>query len=451
MRKLAIVVVGLMILGASALSGRVLLSLRRGPSPESTPRAESTPPAAEPTSAGVQGDLPWPYCLPEAVPPSPLPTSWPPLPPETGTGWRRTLDPTAMALVEVSSIIPKGPREGLTYPWDEAQVLVTAVLWQTEFPTSSTAQFFPIVEGTSMFVGERELWTEGRDALTTGGRLVIGVIDAWPDGAYQAGYALSAEPEAPTFLGRSPFAERDTGQFRMFLDWKGNPMRSVAPAELLAAWNAEMAAPPARYPRNGPISRSWSRFWDIVTGTRDFPMPGSREWWEKAPPLCRSLMDAPPGVLDGLPGGEVFIRVPDSWRRLLNGAVCLRISLGSTGGCIAFDMEPNWPYLWFDEVYAVPGEPVQINVSLERKDGLLSAVEEVVIGVIPFETFTETGSVLAELDDSFSPHSYEDVAAHPDAVSLATVRSISPEESDTILATMPQATARECTVQDPYC
>lgn len=355
-----------------------------------------------------------------------------------------------MAIVEVSSIHLMGSREGLTYPMDDAEVGVTEILWQTDFPTPSTAGFFPMRQGTSGFLGERELWAEAREALAKGRRVVIGVADAWPDGTYDVDYALDADPAAPTFLGPSPFAERDTGQLRMFLDWNGNPRRDGDPAELLVAWNAEMDAPPAKYPRNGPISKSWSRFWDTVTGTKEFPMPGSWEWWEKAPPQCRSLMDAPPGALDGLPGGEVFVRVPESWRRLLNGAVCLQMSLGSTG-CIAFDTEPNWPYLWFDEVYAVPKEPVHIHVSLEREDGALSAVEEVVIGVISFRTLVETGSVLAELDPSFSPQSYEELAVHPDPATLSAVRSISAEESDALLATMPRATERDCAAQDPYC
>jgi hypothetical protein len=338
------------------------------------------------------------------------------------------LNPVALALVEVSSILPRGPREGLTFPMDDADVGIRQVLWQTEFPTPSTAAFFPIVPGTSVFVGERELWMEAEAALAEGGRIVIGITDAWPDGAYQAGYALDANPDSPTFLGPSPFAERDTGQFRMFLAWDRNPLPSASPVELLVAWNAEMAAPPAEYPGSGPVTMSWSRFWDTVTGEQDFPMPGSREWWEKAPPQCRSLLDAPPGVLDDLPGGEVFVRVPASWGGLRNGVVCLRISLGSMG-CIGFELGP---VLHFDEVYAVPREPVQINIALVRK-GAVSYLHRAVVGVIPFNTLVETGSVVAELDASFSPRSYDDVAAHPDRSNLATVRSISAQESDALI------------------
>ena len=381
--------------------------------------------------------LPWPYCAPDATPPQPPPTAWPPLPPDSespgGEGWREVLNPIVMALVEVSSIHPLGPREGSTYPLDDVEVRISDVLWQSEFPTASIEDFFPLVEGTTVLVGERKLWIEAAGVLAAGERVVLGIDDAWPDGAYQARYALDPDPDSPTFVGPSPFAERDTGQFRMFLEWEGNPLPSASPVELLVDWNAEVAAPPATYPASGPISISWSRFWDRLTG-EDFPMPGTAEWWANAPPQCRSFLDAPDGVVDGLAGGEVFIRVPESWRGLAGGVLCPRISLGSMG-CAGLSVQPTWPYVWFD-VYAVPGEPIQISIALE-KEGAISWVERVVIGLIPFSTFDETGSVRVELDASFSPRSYEDVVAHPQRSNLAVARSITAQESDALIATMP--------------
>lgn len=280
--------------------------------------------------------------------------------------------------------------------------------------------------------------------------MVVGIIDAWPDGAYQAGFALNPDPESPTFVGRSPFAERDTGQFRMFLNWEGNPLRSSNPVEFLVTWNAEVDAPESLYPLSGPISISWDRFWDRLVG-EDFPMPGSVEWWANTPPQCCSLMDAPDGVLDPLPFGEVWVRVPDSWRGLVDGALCLRISFGSTG-CIGLHVrqpsipQPIWPYLYLDEVYAVPGESIQINVSRIR-DGAISRVDEVTIGLIPFTTFIQTSNVLVELDASFSRQSYQDVVANPLRSNLATTRSMSSAEEETLLA---ERAAFECSA-DPNC
>lgn len=435
-RKLAAGAVGLLFLGASALSARGLFSLDQRPRSEDTVGTEETEP------------LPWPYCAPDVTRPAPAPTPWPTLPPEpAGQEWRQVLDPVALALVQVSSITPLGPHD-VVPSMQSVEVRVRDVLWQTGFPTGSITALFPILPGTSVLVGERELWIEAGEVLTAGGQVVIGIVDAWPNGAYQVGYAIDANPEAPIFLGPSPFAERDTGQFRMFLDWEGNPLQSASPVELLVTWNAEMAAPPAVFPSSGPISLSWSRFWDSLTG-EDFPMPGTAQWWANAPPQCRSLLDAPPGVLDALPVGEVFVRVPESWRGLLDAVLCPRMSLGSMG-CAGLAVDATWPYLYFDEIYAVPGEPIHLGIALE-KAGAISWVDRVVIGVIPFPTFSETGSMLVELDSSFSPGAYEDVVGYPETLSLATVRSISPQESEVLLSGMPQANRIDCSTNNPNC
>jgi hypothetical protein len=421
-------IVGLVLVAVAGWSLLSLAPLRRGGSESSLRNASA---------------LPWPYCAPDATPQPPPDPPWPELPPDwLAEGFPTGLDPYVSALVVPSAASPGDIRpSGL----QEATVQIQEVLWQTAFGrTPELAEALPILPEPVVMVGEREVWAQMGESLSTGARVVIGIIDVWTDGTYSVYYALDADPAEPTFLGSSVVAERATGQFQAFLSWEGNPLGGTRDAaSFLVAWNVEADAPAATWPIvTGPISVSYGKFMAQFSG-ETYPQPGSVEWWAKAPPECRSLMDAPSGVLDGLPTGEVWIHVPASWRSLQGGAFCLRISFGSTGCIEPASATASWPYLHFDEVYAVPGEPIDVLVAKD-KNGALSWVENVRIGAIPFSLFISGASVLIELDPSSSPVSYDQLASMPDPTELTEASSLTTAENDALLGGIPSATPCDC-------
>lgn len=392
------------------------------------------------TGSGSLGALPWPYCAPDATPPPPPETPWPPLPPaETapgGHGWRSTLDPMVDAIVSPSSIVLGGVRDsgvpGVTL--QDATVTIDDVVWQTAFESSLEVDF-PVTEGTRIMVSSRDIWVQAAEALLGGADVLIGVQNALTTG-YYVSFALDADPQAPTFFGTPPISDRDTGQFRAFLNWEGNPLQDTDPTHVLVAWNVELDAPTGT--GTGPISVSWSRFLDQFSG-EDYPSPGTPAWWAKAPPECRSLLDAPQTILEDLPWADVWIHVPPSWRGLTDGAMCLQIpTLGSAGCADTSEVSATFPYLHFDEVQTVPGIEVQVTYSKEKGDAI-SHVEEVLLGAIPFDVFISTGAVLVELDPSATPVSFAQLAADPNASERATSRALTQAENDGLLAGVPAA------------
>lgn len=389
------------------------------------------------------GSLPWPYCEPDATPPpptSPSPTPWPP-PPTLDPGGTHVdgnvadLNPYTSAIVLVSAMVPSPePLESYQeHPWipqQKAEVVIDEVVWQTAFARGGSDEIPPVPPGPTVVVGDQEAMIEASEALVTGARIALGIDWLFPDGSYGASFAFDADPEEPEFFGPYPYAERETGQFRAFLSWEGNPVHASDDAlDLLVAWNVEADGPYGVWPKTGPISLAWSDWWATLSAPAyDFPNPRTEpeEYWAKAPPQCRNVLDAPEAVLTALRAGGVWFHVPDSWRGLQDSMLCLAISQGSMD-CASVDLVGAWSYFDFDEVYAVPGEPIKVQVA-RLKEQAPSWIERVVIGTIPWGTFSQTGIAIVELDSAFTASSYAVVQAHPNPSSLSSARSMTTQE-----------------------
>lgn len=377
-------------------------------------------------------DLPWPYCAPDATPPpAPPPPPGPPLPPEIAGD-------AALGSVPDASLI-----DALVVPSaidlveeTKANVSIGEIVWQTAWPPKAVGDLYPFVQETVPVWGEHQIWIDAVETLTSGSsRVVLGVY-LYPHERgpfYALSFAADMSPQAPAYLGiPDPFGAAATAQVRAFLQWEGNPMQGTDPLSFLIAWAAEADAPGTR-PTVGPIALSWERFWDQFQ-SRDYPQPGSMEWWVKAPPECRSMMDAPAEVAEGLKQARIWVRVPEPWQRLPDGVLCIRVPSLGTSGCAAPStvVAPSFPYVLFNDwVYTVPGEPLLVSVFRVLPGGVSSNVQSVVVAHIPYQDFLTTGILMVELHPERVPASYADLAADPHAT-WATFRPISQEEDDTL-------------------
>ena len=371
-------------------------------------------------------EAPWPYCSPDATPPPIPPTPWPPLPPE-GIDYPDGLYVLVDAIVRASEVTPKGKPDGSI---QAARVVVDEVLWETKFPTNKAQDLMlPPPAGPHLMAGEARGWAQAADALASGSQVALGLVAIppektgfWQDGGYHADLMTEVRKGSVRFLGKQPFAERETAMLKAFLSWQGNPLAGSDALGFLEEWNAEADAPPEAFPRKGPIARSWDRFWDRLTGP-DYPAPHTLEWWNAAPPQCRILdADSPRKVLEGLVEVFVWVKVPPQWLELPDRCLRFRISIASLG-CRNLDVVEGWSYAPLDEIYAVPGEPIELSIP-GRVDGHLSWLKEVVIGRIPFEAIAPTRIVLVELDPTWVPRTYEELKADPPTTEFATARSL---------------------------
>jgi hypothetical protein len=369
----------------------------------------------------------WPYCSPDATPPPMPKTPWPPLPPE-GIDYPDGLYVLVDAIVLASKVTPDGKPDGSV---QAAKVVVDEVLWETRFPTNKAQDLMlPPPEGSHIMTGEARGWAQAADALASGSAVALGLVAIppektgfWQHGGYDADFIAETREGSVRFLGKPPFAQRETAMLEAFLSWEGNPLAGSDALGFLGEWNAEADAPPETFARKGAIARSWDRFWERFTGP-ELPAPGTLERWNAAPPQCRVLEvdSAPPKVLEGLVEVFVWVKVPPQWLELPDRCLRFRISIASLG-CLNLDVVEGWSYAPFDEMYAVPGEPIELSIP-GRVNGHLSWLKEVVIGRIPFEAIAPTRIVLVELDPTWIPRTYEELQADPPTSELVTARSL---------------------------
>lgn len=163
---------------------------------------------------------------------------------------------------------------------DKARTTVGEVVWETAIIDEPWMdEFLPIPEVPVTVVGEREAFVGATESLAAGSRVLLGfTLLGVPGEEYYLSFALDTDPQAPSFMGSTPYAERNTGQFRAFLSWHGNPLQGTDPLNLVRQWNVEADAPVPEFPALGPIGLSWQRFVDEArgrtTGTRGTPAGG---------------------------------------------------------------------------------------------------------------------------------------------------------------------------------
>lgn len=338
---------------------------------------------APPTTPRAQVELPWPYCAPDAERPVPSPTPWPGLETEPNVLADPAPAPLAELIILARSVKPAPAGE---YPLASGLAPVTIgvgeVLWRA--PGTETP-------GAELWVGAP---AELSSVDVAGREILIGLGERRADGSWSTRFVIDADGPGGAFIGPSPFAERQTAILEMFRTWEESPAAGTTARELILAWNEEAAT------GGGPISAAWSRFVDrVVLQRTDHPRPGSRAWWDAAPPMCRSVLDAPEDVRRSLTFGTVWVRVPETWATVEDAALCLQISIGSAG-CSTLASSDGWSYVRFDEAYAVPGEPVEIRIAHLVEDGAVSWVERWTVARIPYDRFTATGVVLVDLADT---------------------------------------------------
>jgi hypothetical protein len=368
-------------------------------------------------------DLPWPYCAPDAERPAPSPTPWPALEVEPNA----LVDPAPAPLADLI-VIPASvePAPVGTYPLAEGlspvTVKVREVLWDA-------GEAKEVAAGAGVWVGAP---ADLRSPQS--GEILLGLGEQRSDGLWSTRFAVTLSGPSATFIGPSPFAERQTAILEAFRTWDSNPESGADARDLILAWNEEAAGGV-----DGPIQAAWERFVDrIVLQRTAHPAPGTRAWWEAAPPMCRSVLDAPEEVREGLTFGTVWVRVPTEWVDVRDAVLCLQASVGSVG-CSALPRTKAWPYVRFDEAYAVPGEPLEVRVAHLLGDGAVSWIERRTVARIPYDRFTATGIVLVDLSHagtSMTGYADLDLGTEPDHVPVETLR-LAEEEGLLLQAPVP--------------
>lgn len=206
------------------------------------------------------------------------------------------------------------------------------------------------------------------DHISAGDRVLIAISGMSDDGTLGADFGLDLT--TGEVLWSDPFTEEDRTYFAEFVR-TSFPEAASGPAlaELVLAWNREQEAPEGER----PISEAWGRFLaeTFGLGYRELPgipEPGTKEWWEQAPPLCRSLADAPPDVLAGLEPVRVLVHVPRELPQPKDAVICLRLPLGTMPSCSVFRPNPDSEYLEF-EAYTDGANPLSVQIAHDTPRG----------------------------------------------------------------------------------
>jgi len=384
---------------------------------------------------GGSDDPPYPYCLPDASPPprpqaSVLP-SFPPPPRFGDIG--PAFEPIVDALVEVSSLLPTGET---TRDGELARVEVSEVLWEEVPDGPHEEEMLPIPVGTILVADDANMWADASEALAEGSQVALGLDLHGTEGAYGGYWAITMDPTEPEVFRGDPWLDqRDTATLRLFLAWEANPFQAMDPVDLIVAWNAEAEVAGD----NGPIATAWDSFvGTVVIGIDDGPDLGSAEYWAQAPPECRTMEDAPPGVQEALAEGSLWIRVPASWHDLQQEAVLCVRTPAADQGCDDLALAREYEYLDFVEVYAVPGSPVEVQIT-KLLDGTPSWIQRVTVATVPWEVFSETGFALVELDPTVSPSAYSELEAAPQLFRNSVARSLTAAEFESYFDGYPRA------------
>jgi len=276
-------------------------------------------------------DLPWPYCGSDAEPPVyeqfPLP--------EGGPGFVVPFEPTTDALVPLVRLrsepisIHELDLEGTEEGFDHTELAEV-----TLDPPVYSSRDLGLADHDGSFgatiAAHSVLWNAIINAHGAGHEVLLAVSSRWTTGAYGVPFALDATDRkilSPSW-GAKPYPPLDG----FVAQEPGADPGPDAYADLVVRWNLE---------RDGEAPEELTKRWDEYLAERygigvEYPESGTFEYWNAAPPLCRSLHDAPPEILESLDPVEVWVKVPESIRHARDAAICLRIELGSMG-CAALD------------------------------------------------------------------------------------------------------------------
>lgn len=358
--------------------------------------------SASPRSGASGEELPWPYCAPDAEPPafSPLPFS--PLSRSGPTVDRPLVAlPLAEVLLPIETIELGAPVAEEDFEGKQRATARTGpAIFQSK---SSVDRFGALSGGPESIVSDSSLLKMIADRLQLGDEVAIGVSARWDDGSLSFAFAIDLTTGEVMRYG--PYADQDNAILRRFVASRF-PEASSGPAraELLVRWNREQSE------STRPISDEWVRFLRDTYGIgREIPEPGTEEWWETAPPRCRSLLDAPPSVTASLDPVTVWLRVPAEMVVPTDAVICLRIQQGSMG-CTMFRPNPESEYIEL-AAFSDGANPISVQVARETPDGI-SWIDRTEIARIPASLATGPQAILVTLNPDLGGSTYEEVASH---------------------------------------
>jgi hypothetical protein len=158
--------------------------------------------------------------------------------------------------------------------------------------------------------------------------------------------------------------------------------------------------------QRGPVMQGFKDLLETIwPPAPDIPPVGSQDYWDAAPPECRSLADAPQEVLRELEGLTLSIHVPDTVASADDATICVRSDLGGMG-CSAMRPNPNSSVLVFD-VYRDPGGG-PIVIQLAHGDG--SWLDRVTLVTIPDAELGD-GVPTIELPDGIAGSTFDEIRA----------------------------------------
>lgn len=317
----------------------------------------------------------WPYCLPDAVPPSPS----------------AKLDSADLPAGDGVFFTPSGPLFArLTVPLS----IKDGVSIRLSVPAQDVVVASdPMAGGSVTLDVPSDLVRAINGAIGDGHTVVVGTDAQWPDGAFAATFAV--DEKTGTVLAPAWGSVEPAQTFIRHTLADGTSVE-----DLVVTWNAEGEAGDA-------VRDAWTAYLHDALGVPQTPAAGTMEFWSAAPWECRSYADAPPEIIAGLRQVSLDARVPKDGFPT-DAALCVRAESGGMG-CSALDASDDG-IVRLDVI--LTGEPIDVQVAL-LEGGLPSWLNRKTIATLPADrvvAMVEEGTAL-DLTDTLSVSTYTDVVS----------------------------------------
>lgn len=350
-------------------------------------------------TAGSDEGLPWPWCGPDATPPPPArpyPDDIVPLPPNV-LGPLIRAEPFADALVRVTAVgdAPLDLNDSTYRPDSTLDVRVDAVVLDDGSGD---------IKGDGVVEGVKAEWAVLVDLIESSrsGPVLAG-LDGSRDLLGRLHLVFAFDARTGELLG----ARSGESVVEEFIASRADD--EAAATQLIIDWNIEYARG-----EEGPVTTVFTALLEEFFGpTIDLPAPGTMAYWRAAPPLCRSLLDAPPEVLETLDGIEVAVRIPKGISQAEDALICLRTDFGGMG-CSVMRPNPDSDVIRFDAWRDPGGGPVIVQLAKEV-DGSNSWVQRTTLVKLPDADLDDGRSILVELPASLQGETYDEIGASLEA------------------------------------
>ncbi len=341
-------------------------------------------------------ELPWPWCGPDASPspspPHPYPDDIVPL--EDAPLIR------AEPFADVVLLVAPGT-EGLTPSEDPVNhpdhrtlaASISEVLLDRGFGDGSDA---PVAAGSEVRLSGDQALLLDLIAASGSGPVTIGSDGRNASGSFFV--AFGYDQRANEVLG-SRSGESVVEEFIA-----SRVPDEASRAQLIVDWNIEHAS--------GSPGAVMTGFQDLVDEIfpppPDLPAPGTMAYWDAAPPLCRSLLDAPTKILETLDGVSIAVHIPDSIAKAEDALICLRSDYGGLG-CTVMRPNPDSDVVEFQAWRDPAGGPITVQLTREV-DGSASWQQRTTLVIIPDDDLVK-GQASVELPEGIAGATYDEIAA----------------------------------------